>query len=284
MRFTIKSPTIHFLAPEVKEYHRIEPHQTLPVPLDGKKGVVMIVDADRKPFYLQAMRYYPNAEFKEYSAPDGRTVLYGIFLKPADIIATQGLSASYYPGADWSEKPSLVRNETNFNFDWRDGDPLAFPFGVEWQGILFAHTFGLYRLILHSPAAVELTIDEVPIALEGEGEQTAEVVLAKGNHSLKLRTQAQAGHFELDWQPPSEQQAPIPLSALLLPGITNHGLLGSYYANGDWQGPPAFTQIDSWIHFYFHNPPLPRPYTVEWVGNIDIEKGGQYSFWPGVDR
>ena len=116
------------------------------------------------------------------------------------------------------------------------------------------------------------------------GEQTAEVVLAKGNHSLKLRTQAQAGHFELDWQPPSEQQAPIPLSALLLPGITNHGLLGSYYANGDWQGPPAYTQIDPWIHFYFHNPPLARPYTVEWVGNIEIKKGGQYTLRPGVDR
>ena len=70
----------------------------------------------------------------------------------------------------------------------------------------------------------------------------------------------------------------MPLSALLLPGITNHGLLGSYYANGDWQGPPAYTEIDPWIHFYFHNPPLPRPYTVEWVGNIEITKGGHYTF------
>jgi DNA-binding beta-propeller fold protein YncE len=276
--FYYKSPTINFLAPDVKDYYRIEPHQTLPVALDGKKGVIMIVDGDRKPLYLQAMRYYPQADFKEYPAPDGRTVLYEIFLKPKDILATQGLSASYYPGANWSEKPALVRDETNFNFDWRDGDPLPFPFGVEWQGILFANTFGLYRLSLHSPAAVELTIDEAPIALEGTGEQTAEVVLARGNHRLKLRTQAQAGHFELDWQPPSEQLAPIPLSALLLPGITNHGLLGSYYANGDWQGLPAYTQIDPWIHFYFHNPPLPRPYTVEWVGKINIPKGGLYGF------
>ncbi len=204
-------PTIGFLAPEVSDYHRVEPHQTLPLPLDGKKGAVIIVDADRRPFFLQAKRYYPNAEFKEYSAPGGTIVLYEIFLKPADILATQGLTASYYPGANWSEKPSLVRDETNFNFDWRDGDPLAFPFGVEWQGILFAQTFGLYRLVLHSPAAIELTIDGAPIALEGDSEQTAEVVLAQGNHSLKLRTQAQPGHFELDWQPPSKAQAPIPV-------------------------------------------------------------------------
>ena len=132
------TPTIQFLAPEVQEYHKIEPHEILPLPLDGDKSVVMIVDADRLPFYLQAKSYYPKADFKEYAAPDGTTILYGIFLKPSDILATQGLSASYYPGANWSEKPSLVRNETDFNFDWRDDDPLPFPFGVEWQGILFA--------------------------------------------------------------------------------------------------------------------------------------------------
>jgi DNA-binding beta-propeller fold protein YncE len=276
--FYYRTPTIQFLAPDVKEYHKIEPHGTLPLALDGNKSVVMIVDASRLPFFMQAKSYYPNADFKEFTAPDGTTILYGIFLKPADIRDTQGLSASYYPGANWSENPTLVRNETQFNFDWRAGDPLSFPFGVEWKGILFARTFGLYRLIVRSPAAAALTIDDVPIALEGAGEQSAEVVLARGNHSLKLRTQAQPGHFELDWQPPAEQPEPIPLSALLLPRITNHGLLGSYYANGDWQGPPAYTEIDPWIHFYFHNPPLARPYTVEWVGNIEITKGGQYTF------
>ena len=70
----------------------------------------------------------------------------------------------------------------------------------------------------------------------------------------------------------------MPASAFFLPQIGNHGLLGSYFANDSWQSPPAYTQVDPWIHFYFHQPPLKRPYTVEWVGKIMIAKGGSYRF------
>jgi len=44
------------------------------------------------------------------------------------------------------------------------------------------------------------------------------------------------------------------------------------------KNPPAYIEIDPWIHFYFHNPPLPRPYTVEWIGKIKISNAGQYHF------
>lgn len=276
--FYYEAPTVRFLAPEVTTYHRIETHETLPLPLDGKKGVIILIDADRKPFFQQAEQYYPHASFQEFKAPEGQTSLYEIYLKPSDIAATQGLVANYYHDANWSEKPFLVRNETNFNFDWRNGDPTPFPFGVEWKGILFAPEYGAYRLIMHSPSPTILFIDELQVTLTGNGEQTTQIELAKGNHTIRFRTIAQDGHFELLWQPPSGEQAPIPLSSLLLPPITNNGLLGRYYANGNWQNPPAYIQIDPWIHFYFHNPPLPRPYTVEWTGKINITRGGHYNF------
>jgi len=87
-----------------------------------------------------------------------------------------------------------------------------------------------------------------------------------------------AGHFELAWQPPFGNETAIPQSAFLLPPFTNNGLLGRYYANANWEGTPAFTQIDAGIFFYFHVIPLNRPYTVEWLGNIDIPAGGRYLF------
>ncbi len=276
--FYYQVPTVQFLAPEVTSYQRIETQETLPLPLDAKKGVVMFVDADRKPFFQQAEQYYPNASFQEFKGPQDHTILYEIYLKPADIAATQGLKANYYHGTDWSGKPFLVRNETNFDFNWQDGNPAAFPLGVEWRGTLFAPQYGSYRLIVQSPTPTVIYIDEVQVALTGNSEQNAEIELAKGNHSIRIRTIAEDGHFELRWQPPSGEPALIPLSSLLLPPITNNGLLGRYYANDNWQDPPAFTQIDPWIHFYFHNPPLPRPYTVEWTGRIYIAKGGQYLF------
>ncbi len=93
-----------------------------------------------------------------------------------------------------------------------------------------------------------------------------------------------AGHYELDWQPPSENnekvndKTPIPRSVFLLPPITNNGLLGKFYANPQWGGAPAFTEVDPWVDFYFQITPLPRPYTVEWDGDINIPGSGHYLF------
>jgi len=273
-----QTPTIQFLAPTVTNYHRWDTYDTLPVSSDGKKGVIFLVDATQEQFFLQAKSYYPSATFKEFTAPNGTPVLYEIYLKPSDILASQGLTASYYHGTSWSGQPFLVRTENNLDFDLRDGDPAPFPFSVEWKGILFADIYGNYKIFLHSPAPIEMTIDEVPIAFQDYGGQTADVLLAKGCHTIRIRTQGMAGHYELDWQPPSGQITPIPASALLLPPITNNGLLGRFYANPQWEGTPTFTQINPWIGFYFQITPLPRPYTVEWVGSIYISSGGQYLF------
>ncbi len=60
--------------------------------------------------------------------------------------------------------------------------------------------------------------------------------------------------------------------------MTNNGLLGSYYANGNWQAPEALAQIDPELSLYFHVPMLPRPYTVEWTGKIHIAVPGFYRF------
>jgi hypothetical protein len=94
-----------------------------------------------------------------------------------------------------------------------------------------------------------------------------------------LKTVGKEGHFELDWMPPGEEkQTLIPSSNLFQPPISNNGLLGYYFANGNWQGPPAFLQVDPWINFYYQTLPLERPYTVEWVGRININEEGRYGF------
>jgi 4-amino-4-deoxy-L-arabinose transferase-like glycosyltransferase len=273
------SPTIEFLAPDVT-YHQLATYDTLPIPSDGKKTMVFFVEAAREQFFLQAQHYYPNADFKEYKDPSGKVVLYQIILNPSDIEASQGITASYYRNANWQEQPFLVTKEPTINVDWKDGDPSQLRSGVKWQGVLYADHYGLYRLILHSPSPSELYLDNVAIHLveEGEGVQTVEVELAKGSHDLVLKTLEKEGHFELDWQMFGEEQTLIPSSHLFLPPISNNGLLGYYFANGNWQAPPAFLQVDPYINFYYQTQPLKRPYTVEWVGRINITEGGRYSF------
>ena len=272
-------PTIQFLAPAVTDYQRLETYDSLPVSSDGKKGIVFLFDPAQEELILQAKRYYPSATFKKFTAPNGVPVLDEIYLRPSDILADQGLTASYYHSADWSGQPFLVRTEKNLNFDSQDGTPAPFPFSVEWRGILLADTYGNYQISMRSPAAMELTIDDVPVVFQNNGDQkTTEISLAKGDHALVIRTQGMPGHYELDWKPPSGNETPIPSTAFFLPPITNNGLLGKFYANPQWDGAPAFTEIDPWVDFYFQVTPLPRPYTVEWDGAIKISTSGHYLF------
>jgi 4-amino-4-deoxy-L-arabinose transferase-like glycosyltransferase len=274
------SPTIKFLAPN-KAFHRLETYDTFPIPSDGKKTMAFFVEAGREQLFLQAKQYYLNADFKEYKDPSGNVVLYQIILSPSDIEASQGITASYYRNANWQEQPFLVTTEPTINVDWKDVDPSQFPSGVKWQGVLYADFYGPYRLILHSPSPAELYLDDVQIHLveEGDGVQTVEVVLAKGSHDLVLKTLEKKGHFELDWTPPGEQkQVLIPASNYFLPPISNNGLLGYYFANENWQGPPAVVQVNPWIHFYYYTQLLPVPFTVEWVGRININEEGRYGF------
>ncbi|CAG0973157.1 Anti-sigma-I factor RsgI3 [Anaerolineales bacterium] len=274
------SPTIEFLSPNVT-YDQLEVFDALPIPSDGGKTMVFFIEAAREQFLLQARRYYPNADFKEYKDPNGNAFLYQITLAPSDIEASQGITASYYRNANWREQPFLVKKEATINADWKDGVPAQFPFGVKWQGVLYADRYGLYRLTLHSPSPSELYLDNIRVHLEieEEGTQTAKVELAKGCHDLVLTTLGKEGHFELDWMPPGEKkQTLIPSSNFFQPPISNNGLLGYYFANGDWQSPAAFLQVDPWINFNYQTQPLARPYTVEWVGRINIRKEGQYGF------
>ncbi|MGD0879597.1 MAG: PA14 domain-containing protein [Anaerolineales bacterium] len=274
-----QTPTIQFLAPAITDYHDWQTYDALPVASDGKKGIVFLVDGTQEAFFQQAKRYYPSATFKEFTAPNGVPVLYEVYLHPSDILASQGLAASYYHGTEWAGQPFLVRTEKNLNFDWQEGNPAPFPFSVEWKGVLLASTYGDYQISTRAPAPLELTIDGVPINFQVKGDQkTAEITMAKGTHAILIRTVGIAGHYELDWQLSSENEAPIPASAFQLPPITNNGLLGKFYANAHWSGEPAFTEIDPWVDVYFQVTPLDRPYSVEWTGDIHVPSSGHYLF------
>jgi hypothetical protein len=271
-------PTVRLLAPNVIGHHRVDTDDSLPLPGLTKKDIVLILDPDRRYLYEEAQRYYPQATFKEYKSPsDGPPVLYYARLAQADITRIQGLEGSYYHGNAWEGEPAVMHRDTSLSFDWQDGDPLSLPFSVEWKGVLNAAQYGTYRLILHAPDRAQLFLDEY-LLLDGEGELSTEVDLAKGNHALRLRALGAEGHFELAWQPPGEQEQRVPPWALYVPPVTNNGLLGKYFPNSDWRPPVGLARIDPRLNLYFHIIPLPQPFTVEWEGKILIAQKGTYIF------
>ena len=58
------------------------------------------------------------------------------------------------------------------------------------------------------------------------------------------------------------------------------GLTGSYYPNAEWQGEPVHRRVDPRIDFDWQLPPwpLPPPFSIEWKGEIRIERAGLYTF------
>lgn len=274
-------PVLRFLARNVPNYRRLDTTDTLPLRRSPRRDIVQILDPDRRSYYLQLKQYYPNADCREYRPPfGGPPVLYTCRLTPADIASIQGLNGAYYAGGAWEGSPQVARKDSVLRFDWPGDAPLPLPFVVEWRGILSVAQYGEYVLAVTAPAAAEVYLDEtllLEVGPEG-GQAQAPATLAKGNHAFRVRAVGAEGHFELLWRPPGQGLQTVPSEALYVPPVTNNGLLGKYYPNGEWREPVAFAQIDPRIALYFHIIPLPRPYTVEWTGKIMAPVEGEYRF------
>lgn len=275
-------PTLNFLAhgepSPIRPYRRLETTDHLPLDWPAGKNIALITNADSRSIFEEAKHYYPTGRFEELQpTAGGPTVIYYAYLTSNDLLGVQGLEARYYAGADWAGTPILQQKDLSLQFDWAAQTPVPLPFSVEWQGVLNVKVFGPHQFFLQAPAYAEVAIGE-EVVMAGEGEQTTGLVLAEGKHNVRVRAVGGAGPFSLSWRPPDRGPEVVPSAALYVPPVTSNGLLGSYYPNGDWQGPAALERIDPLLNLYFHIPPLARPYTVEWRGKIAIPQSGNYRF------
>jgi hypothetical protein len=267
-------PTVHFLAGNITNYQRWTVNDRLPlVRGDTDRGVAMLFDETLLTSYNAAKRYYPNAQFIEHQTPDGGgTVMYEVILTPDDLRAINGVTAQYFPNSAVEGPPLKEEMLSQASVDWTKSQPLSGAFTVALQSTLYAPEYGSYQFSVRGIPNARLWIDEFSVNHDP-------VVLARGNHKLRLQIPGGEEKVELWWQPPgTTQQEPIPGAFLFRPPVTNHGLLGAYYPSPDWGGDPAFMQIDPEIAFYFHIIPLSRPYTVEWTGKIFAPAAGDYHF------
>ena len=73
--------------------------------------------------------------------------------------------------------------------------------------------------------------------------------------------------------------APIVHHPITLPENKARGLLAKYYQNKTWAGPPVSIQIDPAIDFDWSKVmPYPAPFSVEWAGQIIVDRPGFYTF------
>lgn len=78
--------------------------------------------------------------------------------------------------------------------------------------------------------------------------------------------------------------APVIHYAIAVPHSEVHGLLAKYYRNATRDGAPADIEIDRAIDFdWSKSAPYPAPFSVEWTGNMIIERVGFYLFTLAAD-
>lgn len=280
--FLYNHETIKFLAPQIDSKPLIPPNG-LPVHEPGDKPVMIIVDTENHWIVDEAHVYYPQAEYHTETTPAGNPAFDWILIQPEQLKAVQGLTAQYWTGDTATGAPAFNRVEPNIDTDWPRNAPVAEPFVAEWDGVLYAPTFGQYQFSLLAPSQATLWIDNVQ-EFSGVGAQTMSVELPIGNHQFRLQANSGQGAVQLSWQPPDSPDqkfsaGPIqPQWLLQSPPVLASGLLGAYYPNDQWSGAPAFTRVDPFIDTYFHIIPLQRPYTVDWKGQIQIPADGDYAF------
>ena len=271
-------PTLRFLA------HNAPPPQTLdtldqfPLDVAPGRGALLILNAEARSLYEEARRLYPNAQFAEVTPPfPGPPVLYTVRLAPSDLDSLHGVTARYYAGEDWHGPPVLTRHEQQLAADWTVSSPLPLPFVAEWEGFLHVPAAGMHQFVLETPAAAELWIDEYTV-LAGTEVLTGSLQLAEGIHTVRMRAQGLPGRLQLSWQTPKLPLTLVPASLLYSATGLGQGLLGQYYPNGQWMPPAATSRIEARFARYVHVTPLPRPYTVEWVGKLVAPQDGVYRF------
>jgi len=271
-------PTLRFVARDARPYAELNTLDQFPLDFVPGRGALLVLNADSRGLYDEAKRLYPNAQFEELAPPvNGPPVVFTAHLSPDDIASIRGVTAHYYSNEAWEGEPTTVRGEAQIVAEWPHESPLAAPFSVEWEGFLHARTAGQYEFFWEAPAAAEVLIGE-QVVMAGNGALSGALPLARGVHPLRVRAVGAPGRVQLAWRTPDGLVEIIPPTAYYSAPRLGHGLLGRYFGNGEWTPPEVMSRIDARFDRYVHVIPLPRPYTVEWIGKVAAPVDGVYRF------
>ncbi len=278
----VDRPTTQFLAPEFATQEPFNLASSLP--LGDQRDTAIFLDGTNVEGFDQLLDLYPNARYQLDSASFGGPVaIRSVFVTREQVAGIQGLTARYFRGREPGARPVITTRVSVLDLAWEQATPLPTPFFAEWQGTLVAPSYGRYELELVGPAGLTLDIDEEEVLSGGE---SGFLVLAAGAHPITLRGVIdRPTPVRLTWQPPGQTRQFLSHDALFLPQVKVRGLLGRYFQGPDWQGQPKLERIDPSLSIRFHLRPLAPPYSVEWVGKIDIPRAGHYLFGThSIDR
>lgn len=251
------------------------------LPLSGDaEGVQLFLEPKEEYAYQLVRKYYPQALCEGIAPPaGGAPILYACAVSGTQIRATRGLDRTIWDAEGGGAAAGISRNADAVLLQWGAGEPLTSPLSANWTGTLHAPQSGRYGFRMAGDAAASVVIDQISTVVS-PGRAEAQIELAQGLHTLGITAKAAVpqGFLRLHWQPPGQDWQPLPSSQVSHAPIVASGLTGSYFANPDWSGLPAFRRIEPALSRYFHLIPLPRPYSVEWSGSLTVTRPGLHRF------
>lgn len=284
-------------APALDRVHALDISRDL-LPRDARadQARVYFVALENQQLIELLQQIYPEAEATAPPTEAGPTLFAVFRVAPDTIAARQGLQGAYAQGNTFvvASEADLVRRDGPLRFDWTHEPPLAPPFTVAWEGSLLVPEAGTYEFRVEGYSAQGVATSDAsqplpPLSLQLDGQLVLDtsldltaqsLPLAQGPQRLRLYLRADGPAeslpgFHIRWRPPGGEFQEIPRALLYSPPLPQIGLIGSYYADDQWQGELLTRRKDLLLE---PGAELSLPYSVRWQGQIAATRAGEYLF------
>lgn len=254
---------------------------------DPPGDLIYLVAIDDHPLIDLFQQLHPSAQVHaEPRDPAGLALFLVYTIAREDALARQGLAGTYsvvQSGGESGGETGETRRDGPLAFAWAADPPRAAPFAVSWAGSLLIPAAGNYHFQIQGVASqavdpvVSMQIDGRLLLDSSLGlmEQSAQLAQGYVRLTLRYRTQSAPADWAIEWQPPAGRAEPIPRQALVSPLLPTIGLIGTYTAGDNWQGPVLTVRTDLVLGAPVDVPP---PYSVVWRGKLAVPRAGETFF------
>lgn len=259
-------------------YRALNPVDDLPYRGTASGDLIYILEPVERPLLGLLQKIYPAGRAEEQRDPYGQELFLSFTVPQANLAASQGVVGQYFSSYPPTQAPEASEAVSALDLDMAQA-PLAAPYFALFEGTLLTPQVGqvTFTLTAEGEAARLQLGREQQLDLPEGGQGELVVTLAEGFHPFRLEYHSgdQPGMLRLTWSGPSFADQVVGGVLLYSFRLGDQGLIGSYYPNGNWEGPPALVRNDLLIT---PNNPLREPFSILWQGKIAIPESGVYTF------
>ncbi|MFZ2358943.1 MAG: PA14 domain-containing protein, partial [Anaerolineae bacterium] len=241
------------------------------------QDLVYVLEPVDRPLLGLLQQIYPTGAVEEHLDRYGQNLFLSYRVPGVDLAATQGLLGQFWSIYPPTTAAEAVQPTRELDIDLANA-PLAAPFFVVWEGTLLVPDYGQYTfdLLAEAEAASVQIGRQQRIDLDRAGEAQLTATLAAGFHPIRLEAQSgqTPGRLRLSWSGPTFGSTTVGGDALYAFRLGDQGLVGYYYANGNWEGAPALVRNDLLVT---PNNPLREPFSILWRGKLAVPATGVYT-------